>query len=430
MRILETWRPNFDAEAKKLLLPPDPKKDLATKLPVLLDRYREIRDHGDKALFGERPREDYTWSMDGARAREVFDGLQPGYRSALRDARDSILDFYRPQRRSSWFQTGMAGEMLGQRIAPVKRAAFVLPEDWRFSPTSLMMYLAPAYIAGVKEIYLSLPRQADGSPPDPFSVALAWDWEVKELFDMPPQDALFAFTQGTESIPKVDVIVANGGLEEQRAALLVHNEVSCQVITESNEAMVLVDVGTSPRVLAADLFALSEDPALTRLTVVTPSMVLTTELEEELEALATRSPGAKEAFERIRSLGVVILTRSMDEALTLVERYPPKHLSVFVDRPLDVLESVHHAGVVYLGRNTPAGIEHFFASASNLIPASRAVARRAPLGVEAFLKASSLVHYTPQKVRQMHRTIAALAEGEDLPFHEDAFRIRMDESES
>lgn len=425
MRLLETWGKDFEAQAERLLGAPDTTQDLLDELPDLMRRYRQIRAEGDGALFGDLAESHRTWSTDATRAKAIFDDLDPKYRAALRAARDSILDFYRPQVSSSWFTTGPSGEIYGQRVAPLRRAAFVLPRGWRFSPTALMMYLAPAYVAGVEEIYLNLPEDEEGNAPDPFSIALAWDWDVHITFNMDPVDAVFAFATGSDTVPKVEVIVAAGGAAIQHACLLISNEVATKVISESNETTVLADVDTDAKVLAADLFALSEDPALTRLTVLTPSMVLANELEDELALVVQSHPGGVQAKERIRSLGVLVLTRSLDEALSLVERYPPKHLSVFVDRPLDLLHAVHHAGVVYLGRNTPAGIEHFFASASNLTPASRAVALRAPLGVDSFMKTSSLVHYNPLKVRQMHEVIAALAKGEDLPFHEAAFRIRM-----
>ena len=149
-----------------------------------------------------------------------------------------------------------------------------------------------------------------------------------------------------------------------------------------------------------------------------------------LRTLLRSYPGSSREEEALLLLGDTYLElddrpRARRAFQELVQRFPPKHLSVFVDRPFDLLHAVHHAGVVYLGRNTPAGIEHFFASASNLTPECRAVALRAPLGVESFLKTSSLVHYNPSKVRKMHEVIAALAEGENLPFHEAAFRIRM-----
>jgi len=425
MRLLETWSKAFDEEARRLLEGPDTTEGLLDDLPELIDRLRVVRAEGDAAIFRDVPEPRRTWSTDATRAKAIFDDLDQAYRSALRAARDSILDFYRPQRSRSWFTTGATGEMYGQRVAPLQRAAFVLPRGWRFSPTAMMMYLAPAYVAGVEELYLNLPADEDGTPPDPFSIALAWDWDVKVSYDLDPVDAVFAFATGTESVPKCEVLVATGGKALQHACLLVSNEVATKVISESNETMVLADVDTDARVLAADLFALSEDPALTRLTVITPSMVLANELEEELAQTARNHPEGKPAYDRLRELGVLVQTRSMDEAVSLVRRFPPKHLSVFVDHPFDLLDSVHHAGVVYLGRNTPAGIEHFFASASNLTPECRAVALRAPLGVDTFLKTSSLVHYNPTKVRKMHEVIAALAEGEDLPFHEAAFRIRM-----
>jgi histidinol dehydrogenase len=425
MRLLETWGRDFEAEARRLLETPDTTEDLLDGMEDLLLRYREIRDGGDEILFKDQPEAHRTWSMDSTQAGALFDDLQPDYRQALRMARESILDFYQPQRPKSWFTTGPSGEMYGQRVAPLKRAAFVMPRGWRFTPTTLMMYLAPAYVAGVEEVYLNIPTDVDGTPPDAFSIALGWDWNAHILYNIDPVDAVFAFATGTESVPKVEVIVASGGPGISKACMLVSNEVATKVISESNETMILADMETDVRVLAADLFALSEDPALSRLTVITPSMVLANELEEELVNLSGDHPKGKEAYARIRALGILVLTRNLEEALGLVERFPPKHLSVCVDRPLDLLKWVHHAGVVYLGRNTPAGIEHFFASASNLTPVSRAVALRSPLSVNVFMKASSLVHYNPLKVQQMHEIIAALAQGEDLPFHEAAFRIRM-----
>lgn len=430
MRLLETWSRDFEKEARRLLEPPDLTEDLLDGFEGLLTRYRQIRDGGDTALFGDQPESHRTWSMDNAQAQALFDDLDPDYRQALRAARDSILDFYRPQVPSSWFTTGPSGEMVGQWVAPLKRVAFVLPRGWRFSPTTLMMYLAPAYVAGVEEIYLNLACDEDGTPPDPFSIALGWDWDVSVLYNMDPVDSVFAFASGTESVPKAEAIIATGGSEVRRACTLVGNEVATKVINEGNETMILADVETDVRVLASDLFALSEDPSLTRLTVVTPSMVLANELEDELAKIAEEHPKGQPAFERIKTLAVLVLTRNLEEALGLIGRFPPKHLSLCVDRPLDFLQWVHNAGVVCLGRNTPAGIEHFFASASNLTPASRSVALRSPLAVDVFLKSSSLVHYTPEKVRQMHEVIAALAQGEDLPFHEAAFRIRMGPSTS
>lgn len=424
MRLLETWRRDFDKEARRLLEPPDSVEGLWDGFEELLQRYREIKEGGDEALFRGQPEPHRTWSMDQTRAQALFDDLDPEYRQALRTVRESILDFYRPQVPSSWFTTGPSGEMYGQWVAPIQRAAFILPRGWRFAPTTLMMYLAPAYVAEVDEIFLNLAADEDGTPPDPFSIALGWDWDAQVLYNMDPVDAVFAFALGTETVPKVETIIASGSPGIARACTLVSGEVATKVISEANETTILADVETDARVLAADLFALSEDPALTRLIVVTPSMVLANELEDELQKIAEEHPHGQAAYQRIRSLGVMVLTRSLEEALQLLGRFPCKNLSVCVDRPLDLLQWIHHAGVVCLGRNTPAGIEHFFASASNLTPASRSVALLSPLSVDVFFKSSSLVHYNPDKVRQMHKVVAALAQGEDLPFHEAAFRIR------
>lgn len=424
MRLLETWKPGLEEEVARLLAPGAVAQDLLGGLPGVLERYQAIRDTGDAGLQEtEGPR---SWSADLTLATRVFDELDPDYRDALRRARESILDFYQRQRPNSWFTTGHAGEIYGQSVAPLRSAAFVFSRDWRFSPTSLMMYLAPAYVAGVEDLYINLPADLEGNPPPDFAVALAWDWDVKVSYNLDPVDAVLAFACGTETIPQVDTILCNGGLELRQASLVVGDRVSAKVIADSNETAILADVDADARVLAVDLFALSEDPALTRLAVLTPSMVLASELEDELAQLATSRPEGEAARARLEDLGVIVLTRSLDEALDLVARYPPKHLSLFVESPLDLLNSVHHAGVVYLGRNTPAGIEHYFASASNLIPASGAVALRGPLGVQEFMKTSSLVYYNPRKLQEMHEVIAALAKGEDLPFHESAFRIRID----
>ncbi len=423
MRLLESWRANFADEARRLLGHPGTGLDAGSGLADVLHRHKEIRERGDAALAheGRIP----SWTMDEAAAARVFDGLDPDYRTALRRARDSILDFHERQRPNSWFTTGPAGEMYGQCVAPLGSAAFVFSKEWRFSPTSLMMYLAPAYVAGVEDLYVVFPARPGGQAPDPFAVALAWDWGAKAIFDLDPVSALLAFAEGTPTIPKVELVISNGGDEHKLAALAAGDRVACKVITDSNEAAILADIDADARVLAVDLFALSEDPDLTRLAVVTPSLVLANELEEEVERLSRTSPQGAQARRRLDELAVVVLTRSLEEALGLLRKHPPKHLSLFVSQPLDLLASVPHAGVVYLGRNTPAGIEHFFASASNLIPASGAVAHRGPLGVRDFMKTSSLVHYNPAKVREMHAVIADLARGEDLPFHEEAFRIRM-----
>ncbi len=352
------------------------------------------------------------------------------YLEAVQEVYQKIIEFYEHQKVQSWFYTGNHSQITGQRYLPIERVAVVMPRHWERTPLTLMMCLVPPVIAGVKEIYLNLPPSpADEDGVHPIFPLICHKLGVERIFRLPEEAAVIAFSCGTDSVPEVDKIVGAGGRRARNASFLVAPRTASKILSTRNETVILADAGADTDYIIADLFARTEDPNIERIHLVTDSTVLATEVSSRLSAEMENLDDKDAVMGILRKAGAIILASSFDEAIELVTRHPAKHLSLFVEHPLEILARIRHAGAIYLGENTPAGMENYFAFASNLIPSGRNCRYNSALDIHDFLTRTPFVYSTMQSLKEISRKLDILSRKDKLPLHRRSFEIRLEEDE-
>ncbi len=428
MKLIETWRKDAAREIDALLSVASPLEAFLIEGPYLTIQYANVKNYGDGAVREymaqeNRDPDQFTWEIDARRLRRRVAEIEAGYLRALNRARREIMGFHRRQLPVSWHVTGSYGEITGQHYTALERVAICLPRDWKFSPAGLMMYLAPARAAKVGLIYLNVPAPTGETQPDPMLFWMARQWGVEKVYCLPEICSIFAFTQGTETVPRVDKIISQGSTAVQAAMLMVSQSVGTKFLAADNDTIIIADNTANPAYIAADVVCLTEDPSLRRVVVITPSVVTANEVMEEISKLAgSASDPHRQMLDRT---GAIVLTRTLAEAIEIANHHPPKHLNLFVEHPLELLSSISNAGVICLGENTPAALDQYFASAGNLAPPSPQLRYSSPLEVQDFLKRSSLVFYSKRKVKGICRLMDTLTRQEQLPLHSRSIRIRL-----
>ncbi|MBI3890825.1 MAG: histidinol dehydrogenase [Candidatus Wallbacteria bacterium] len=428
MKLIETWRKDAAREIDALLAVPNPLETFLIEGPNLTIQYANVKNYGDGAVREylaqeDRDPEQFTWEIDARRLRRRVAEIEPAYLRALNRARREILSFHRRQLPVSWHVTGAYGEITGQHYTSLERVAICLPRDWRFSPAGLMMYLAPARAAKVGLTYLNVPAPAGDNLPDPMLFWIARQWGVEKVYCLPEVCSIFAFSQGTETVPKVDKIIVQGPAAVQAAALMVSQNVGVKFLAGENDTIIVADNTANPAYIAADVVCLTEDPSLRRVVVITPSVVTANEVMEEISKLAGNASDPHRQM--LDKTGAIVLTRTLVESIDIVNQHPPKHLNLFVEHQLELLSSISNAGVICLGEDTPAALDTYFASAGNLAPPSPQLRYSSPLEVQDFLKRSSLVFYSKRKLKGISSLMDTLTRQEQLPLHSRSIRIRL-----
>lgn len=411
-----------------------PTEHLVEEFPRLSACYRNIRDNKDEALEQYMAEigltlDEVTFPIEPVDDEELPEDIDEDYLTAIEEAITRIINFYQHERIQSWFVTGQNDELTGQKLNSIERVAVLMPSNWQFAPINLMMSIIPAIIAGVDELIVNLPPASQEREYDPKTYALIiWLCRrlgITQIFRMPELAAVFAFALGTETVPKVDKMVGSGSDDIVAAASLVSGSVGVKVLPDKNDTIFLCDETANEAFVVADLFAAAEDPKLQNVTVLTTSTVKATEISAEVDNYLENLPESSPIRDIIKNRGAIVLTSTMDEAIEIIEQYPPKYLSLFVQHPMEYLAQVHHAGALYLGDHSPAGMENYFASSSNLIPTGNCCRYSSPLDVYDFLKKTSIVYYTQRQVEHVYNMINMLADKDNLPFHRKSFEIRL-----
>lgn len=428
MKLIETWRKDAAKEIEALLGQPDPLEAFLIEAPNLAIQYGNVRSYGDGAVREylaqeNRDPERMTWEIDARRLRKRISEMDASYLQALNRTKRDIMGYHRRQVPVSWFSTGNYGEITGQQFTSIERVAICLPKNWRFSPAGLMMVLAPVRAARVGLIYLNIPGSDTMKEPDPLLFWTAAQMGVEKIYCLPEVCAIFAFARGTETVPRVDKIVAQGGRAVQTATLVVGQNVGTKFLSAESDTMIVADATANPAYVAADVVCLTEDPTLRRVTVVTPSVVTANEVMEEISKLA--GSAADPQRQQLDRAGAIVLTRSLTEAIDLANLHPARHLNLFVEHPLELLSSIANAGIITLGEDTPAALDQYFASASTVSPSGPMLRFSSPLDVLDFMKRSGLVFYSKRKVKSISRSMEVLTKQEQLPLHSRSIRVRL-----
>ncbi|WP_300688640.1 histidinol dehydrogenase [uncultured Oscillibacter sp.] len=381
---------------------------------------REVRRRGDEAL------RDYTRRFDGAELQDLwvsaeeFDAarraVDPYFLETLKEAAENIRRFHERQRHNDFVLTDRSGIVMGQRWTPIERVGVCVPRSPEAFPSTILMNVIPAQIAGVQDIVLVTPPRRDGSV-SPEALMAAELAEVTEVFKIGGAQAVAALAYGTETVPRVDKIVGPGGVFVATAKRKVFGRVAIDMIAGPSEILVLADGKSNPKWVAADLLSQAEHDVLSSAVLVTDSRELAISVQAEVEAQLEALPRKDIARRSIADNGKIIVTDSLDKAVEAANRIAPEHLELCVDEPFALLPRIKNAGSVFLGRSTPEALGDYFAGPNHTLPTSGTARFSSPLGVDDFMKRSSFLSYDQAALNACGDRIADFARREGLEGH-------------
>lgn len=381
---------------------------------------REVRRRGDEAL------RDYTRRFDGAEIQDLwvsaeeFDAarraVDPYFLETLKEAAENIRRFHERQRHNDFVLTDRSGIVMGQRWTPIERVGVCVPRSPEAFPSTILMNVIPAQIAGVQDIVLVTPPRQDGSV-SPEALMAAELAEVTEVFKIGGAQAVAALAYGTETVPRVDKIVGPGGVFVATAKRKVFGRVAIDMIAGPSEILVLADGKSNPKWVAADLLSQAEHDVLSSAVLVTDSRELAISVQAEVEAQLESLPRKDIARRSIADNGKIIVTDSLDKAVEAANRIAPEHLELCVDEPFALLPRIKNAGSVFLGRSTPEALGDYFAGPNHTLPTSGTARFSSPLGVDDFMKRSSFLSYDQAALNACGDRIADFARREGLEGH-------------
>lgn len=390
-----------------------------------------VRRRGDKAVI------EFTRRFDGvaltpAGLRVGADelsgaagSLSAAARAALRHAARRIRAFHLRQREASWRFRDPVGLTLGQLVTPLRRVGVYVPGGKAAYPSSVLMNVVPARVAGVEEIIMVSPAGRHGY--NPAVLAAAQMVGVSAVFRIGGAQAVAALAYGTDTVPRVDKIVGPGNAYVQAAKKLVYGEVDIDSIAGPSEVLVIADGGADPSYAAADLLAQAEHGSGDECAILlTPSAQLAERVRNEIVAQLRRLPRGKEIARVLRSRGALIVVRDLDEAVELAEQVAPEHLELLVRRPGRLAEKLRNAGAIFLGPYAPAPLGDYLAGPNHVLPTGGTARFFSPLGVYDFVKRTSIVSATARGLRKLAPAVQVLAQLEGYSAHAAAVRRRVE----
>lgn len=380
----------------------------------------DVKANGDDALRR------YTKQFDGAALDALLvteaeldaamAAVEPGFLETLKQAAENIRAFHSRQSHNDFVITDQPGVVMGQRYTPIESVGVCVPSTPVAFPSTVLMDVIPAKIAGVEEIIMATAPAPDGSIPAA-ALAAAKIAGVTKILKCGGAQAVAAMAYGTESVPKVDKIVGPGGAFVAAAKRKVFGLVSIDMIAGPSEILVLADGKSDPKWVAADLLSQAEHDHLSSAVLVTDSPALALAVQAELETQLEALPRRDTARESIDSNGKIIVTDSLEKAVEAVNRIAPEHLELCVDEPFALLPRIRNAGSIFLGRSTPEALGDYFAGPNHTLPTAGTARFSSPLGVDDFVKRSSFLYYTQDALNAVSPQIQHFARQEGLEAH-------------
>lgn len=391
----------------------------------------DIRSNQDEALMAHVEKFDRWSPKNGPDLRiqtndmkTAYEALEPNLKSALHLAYDRIRAYHEKQLPRSWFDTEANGTILGQKVTPVDCAGLYIPGGKAAYPSSLLMNVIPAQVAGVGQIIVCTPTP--DNEPNALLLAACHLCGVSEVFKVGGASAIAAMAYGTQTIPKVDVITGPGNIFVATAKKMVFGEVNIDMIAGPSEIGILADETANARHIAIDLLSQAEHDEMASSILITTSQELADQTAIEIEIWLKQLPREVIARKSIDERAAIIVAKTMKEAVDLMNKIAPEHLEVVTVNPFELLPSIKHAGAIFLGPNTPEAIGDYVAGPNHTLPTGGTARFYSPLGVENFMKKSSIIAFSRQAINEIGEACALIANTEGLGAHEASIRCRLD----
>lgn len=430
MRIL-----NLTPETRKNLL-----EDLLKRSPNSYQEYEgrvneiieEVRKNRDAAVFS------YTEKFDGARLNpeslkvteaeinEACAQVDQRLLKVMQKALVNIRSYHQKQKQYSWFDSREDGVLLGQKVSPLSSVGVYVPGGKAVYPSSVLMNVIPAQVAGVKRIVMVTPCNKEGKV-NSATLAAAKEAGVTEVYKVGGAQAVAALAFGTESIPKVDKIVGPGNIYVALAKKAVFGHVSIDSIAGPSEILVLADETANPRYVAADLLSQAEHDELASAILITTSKELAEKVSDEVDRF-TRELSRREIIEKsLSNYGYILVAENMETAIEAANDIASEHLEILTKNPFEVMMKIKNAGAVFLGEYASEPLGDYFAGPNHVLPTNGTAKFFSPLGVDDFIKKSSIISYSREALEPIYKDIVEFAECEKLTAHANSIRVRFEE---
>ena len=397
---------------------------------IVTDIIKNVRQNGDKALF------EYCEKFDKAKLdtllvtpeviQEAADTVGEEFLQILKKAAANIRKFHQKQVRNSFIINDEDGILMGQKIIPVDRAGLYVPGGTAAYPSTVLMDSIPAKIAGVPEVVMVTPPNAEGKI-NPYILAAAYVAGVDKIFKVGGAQAVAALAYGTESIPRVDKIVGPGNAFVAEAKRQVFGQVSIDMIAGPSEILIIADSKSNPRHLAADLLSQAEHDKLASAVLVTDSEELAKAVQAQLEVQIPLLERSDIARASIDNNGKIIVAQDLKQVIEISNEIAPEHLELCLDNPFDYLDAIRHAGSIFMGRNCPEALGDYFAGPNHTLPTSGMARFSSPLSVDDFIKKTQYTYYTADALSRVAKDVAAFATAEGLTAHARSALIRTED---
>lgn len=416
--------------------------DLLKRSPNHYDEYQQsvdeivenVKKNGDQAVF------DYTERFDGAKInketilvteeeiQEAYEQVDDALIEVIRKAIRNIRDYHAKQRQNSWFESREDGVMLGQKIMPMESCGVYVPGGKAVYPSSVLMNIIPAHVAGVKNIIMTTPPGKDGKV-TPNTLVAAKEAGADKIYKVGGAQAIAALAFGTESIPKVDKIVGPGNIFVALAKKAVYGNVSIDSIAGPSEILVLADETANPRYVAADLLSQAEHDEMASAILVTTSETLAEQVTKEIEGFL-KQLSRKEIMEKsLEAFGYILIAKDMKEAVDVANAVASEHLEIMTANPFDVMTRIKNAGAIFIGAYSCEPLGDYFAGPNHVLPTNGTAKFFSPLSVDDFIKKSSIVYYSREALEPVHKDIEFFANQEELTAHANSMKVRFEEKE-
>ncbi|MGM0165838.1 histidinol dehydrogenase [Enterococcus sp. AZ135] len=402
-------------------------EDVSAVVTKIIER---VQADGDQALHQLIKEIDQvvldSLTVSQAEIEAALKAVSPELLAVMEQAKKNILAFHENQVRQGFVSTEENGVVMGQRIIPLARVGVYVPGGTAAYPSTVLMDVLPAKIAGVKKIVMITPTDSEGKVPVAI-LAAASIAGVDEIYKVGGAHGVAALAYGTETIPKVDKIVGPGNIYVATAKKMVYGEVDIDMIAGPSDVLIVADHSANPRWIAADLLAQAEHDKLAQAILVTTEEALIEKVQVEVAQQLAELPRKEIAEAAIENNGKIILVQDLTEALSIANQIAPEHLELSVVEPFALLGKVENAGSVFLGHHTPEVLGDYFAGPNHTLPTEGTARFYSPLSVDDFIKKSSYLYYTEEAMKAAGPAVELFAETEDLMGHARSMRVRRGE---
>jgi histidinol dehydrogenase len=388
----------------------------------------KVKKEGDKALF------EFTKAFDNVELKtlevsageidECFNKVEEDFIEALKEAKVNIEDYHNKQKANGFLMTKDKGVYLGQRVLPLERVGVYVPGGTAAYPSSVLMNVIPAKVAGVEEIIMVTPPDKDGGI-NPYIGVAAKISGIDKIYKVGGAQAVGALAYGTETIEKVDKIVGPGNIFVATAKKLVFGDVDIDMIAGPSEILVIADEKSDPAFVAADLMSQAEHDKLASSILITTSKELYEKVQVELEKQVKTLEREEIIRASLKDFGSAILCNTIEECIDISNVIAPEHLEIMVDEPMRYLGMVKNAGSVFLGRYCPEPIGDYFGGTNHVLPTSGTARFFSPLSVDSFIKKSSFIYYSKEAIMENGAKIITMANKEGLTAHANSVKVRL-----